>query len=153
VQDAHEVLKTLGLSPVASLSQAEVSTLSIGLFPAVGAAALEAYGIWSLMQLSDAVAAVSCEVYKVNGWQRVYALPGRKGRIKRPLVMCLAQVFTEPYQSVHFDICRPHRGQMASPSNLSLCLEGSSLVNTRKADKHDPKAFRCIPQVDSLWYG
>ena len=66
VHSAQEVLSTLGVSPVASLSVTEVSTLSSGLFAFLGVAALQAYGTWSLMQLSDAVAAVSCEVFKVG---------------------------------------------------------------------------------------
>ncbi|CAM9745772.1 unnamed protein product, partial [Heterosigma akashiwo] len=32
---------------------------------------------------------------------------------------------TEPFDSVHFDICRQHRGQMAVAETLRLFLEGS----------------------------
>lgn len=55
-----------GLKGVEELTAQEVSTLSGGVFPWIGPAALEAYQIWSLMQLSDPVAAVSCEAFKVG---------------------------------------------------------------------------------------
>ena len=62
----------------------------------------------------------------------------------------------EPFQAQHFDLNRPHRGQMASASALRLCLEGSTLVRApvpgggEKGDgeeEEEPAALRCIPQV------
>lgn len=55
-----------GLKGVEDLTTQELSTLASGVFPWIGPAALEAYQIWSLMQLADPVAAVTCEAFKVG---------------------------------------------------------------------------------------
>mmetsp|Transcript_22170 Transcript_22170/g.27835 ORF Transcript_22170/g.27835 Transcript_22170/m.27835 type:complete len:948 (-) Transcript_22170:148-2991(-) len=103
------------------LTVAEVRTISGRPYSPVSKAGLSAYAALSMVPVADAAAALSCEFFKA---------------------------FTEPFESVHFDICRQHRGQMIVAENLRLLLEGSKCVNSRPAtDVEDAEAIRCIPQL------
>lgn len=42
---------------------------------------------------------------------------------------------------------RPHAGQIKTAENFRKLLEGSELINRKKAHVQDPYSFRCIPQV------
>jgi histidine ammonia-lyase len=52
----------------------------------------------------------------------------------------------EPFRSQIQEI-RPHPGQIKTASNFWKLLEGSELINRKKAHVQDPYSFRCIPQV------
>ena len=52
----------------------------------------------------------------------------------------------EPFRSQIQEI-RPHPGQIKTASNFRKLLEGSELINRKKAHVQDPYSFRCIPQV------
>jgi histidine ammonia-lyase len=52
----------------------------------------------------------------------------------------------EPFRSQIQEI-RPHSGQIKTASNFRKLLEGSELINRKKAHVQDPYSFRCIPQV------
>jgi histidine ammonia-lyase len=52
----------------------------------------------------------------------------------------------EPFMAQVQEI-RPHAGQIQTASNFRKLLEGSELINRKKAHVQDPYSFRCIPQV------
>lgn len=52
----------------------------------------------------------------------------------------------EPFKSQVQEI-RPHAGQIKTAENFRKLLEGSELINRKKAHVQDPYSFRCIPQV------
>ena len=52
----------------------------------------------------------------------------------------------EPFRSQIQEI-RPHPGQIKTAYNFRKLLEGSELINRKKAHVQDPYSFRCIPQV------
>ena len=52
----------------------------------------------------------------------------------------------EPFKSQVQEI-RPHTGQIKTAENFRKLLEGSELINRKKAHVQDPYSFRCIPQV------
>lgn len=52
----------------------------------------------------------------------------------------------EPFRSQIQEI-RPHAGQIRTAYNFRKLLEGSELINRKKAHVQDPYSFRCIPQV------
>lgn len=52
----------------------------------------------------------------------------------------------EPFKSQVQEI-RPHAGQIKTAQNFRKLLEGSELINRKKAHVQDPYSFRCIPQV------
>jgi hypothetical protein len=98
-----------------------------------------------------AAAFSACGIQLVHTHTGLISFPTLPARCSRgpcpPPGVVSGQAFTEPFQAVHFEVSRPHRGQMASAANLRLCLEGSSLVNTRQDREQDNDAVRCIPQV------
>ncbi|CAM9562932.1 unnamed protein product, partial [Phaeothamnion confervicola] len=93
-----------GLLPLDSLLPRELQSLRLGSYAARGRAAAVAAGAANALSAATAAAALSCEA---------------------------ARAFTEPFEAVHFDICRQHRGQMVAAEGLRLLLNGSQLVNTR----------------------
>lgn len=122
-----------------------------GTFGVTGPAALEAYAAGSLSNVVDAVAAVTCEAFKVR-WdgegRHDHSVLHLYANSISILCVCGYQAFTDPLDPKNLDPHRPHRGQITSATNLRLCLEGSSLVNKRAdAKSPDPDAIRCIPQV------
>jgi len=103
-----------------TLSVSEVSTLTKRDFGQMAQAALLAFGACSLLPIADSAAALTCEFLKA---------------------------FSEPFESVHFDICRQHRGQMVVAENLRLLLEGSKCINSRSpTEPQDPEPIRFVPQ-------
>jgi len=52
----------------------------------------------------------------------------------------------EPFRAQIQEI-RPHPGQIKTAANFRKLLEGSELINRKKAHVQDPYSFRCIPQV------
>lgn len=52
----------------------------------------------------------------------------------------------EPFKPQVQEI-RPHDGQIKTAENFRKLLEGSELINRKKAHVQDPYSFRCIPQV------
>ena len=52
----------------------------------------------------------------------------------------------EPFMAQVQEI-RPHSGQIKTAANFRNLLEGSELINRKKAHVQDPYSFRCIPQV------
>lgn len=52
----------------------------------------------------------------------------------------------EPFKPQVQEI-RPHAGQIKTAENFRKLLEGSELINRKKAHVQDPYSFRCIPQV------
>ena len=123
------------------LTLSEMQALRTGTFAHTGPAGLHAYALTNLLSEADLIAATTCEVMHA----------------------CV-----EPFQALHFDMHRPHRGQVTSAANLRLLLEGSTLVKPALGGKGgggggrlggggtegggmDPEAVRCIPQVG--WKG
>lgn len=109
-----------GIEPIA-LTAAEVSTIKRGQFFSTGCTCLIASGAANLGLITDCVSALSCDTFGVN---------------------------VEPFDAVHFDTCRQHRGQIASATNLRLLLEGSkrTLATTVSSISAD-LAFASTPQV------
>jgi histidine ammonia-lyase len=106
-----------------NLSNDEVYSLSNYPFISIGVGCLLAGGLQNLQSVLDSVAALSCEAY------------GSK---------------FSSFDQAHFDVCRQHRGQMLSASNIRLLLEGSKRVNTidlSKEAEEEYKNFHNIPQV------
>ena len=115
-------LSQAGLSAV-QLTSDEAATLIKGQFWSTGCACLITAGAANVMTTVDCIAALSCDTFGA---------------------------YTDPYDSIHFDTCRQHRGQMASATNLRLLLEGSKRVNAPPADASPPTlaSFSSIPQVN-----
>ncbi|OQS03938.1 histidyl-tRNA synthetase, partial [Thraustotheca clavata] len=75
-------------------------------------------GAKGLLPISDAVAALTCEVTKAQ---------------------------TAPFNVEFHDATRPHRGIITSATNLRAMLDGSKATNAQ-TDQQDAEAIRCIPQ-------
>jgi len=117
-----------GLSGV-TLSKHERTSIAYGQFFATGMAALFVSGVFNAVAVSDVAAALTCEA---------------------------AGTTLEAFDAVHFDICRQHRGQMASASNLRQMLEGSKrCVSSAKSLSflsmlHSPQIHG--PAIDTILY-
>jgi hypothetical protein len=102
VEDLQALLQQPHPEPLQPpLSHTEAIALRTGTYASTGPAALHAYAVHNLVSAADMAAAVACEVTHAS---------------------------LEPFQAVHFDMHRPHRGQMATAMNLRLLLEGSAVV-------------------------
>lgn len=113
-----EVMDQFGWEPISLQSKEGLALLN-------GTQFMSAYGVWSLLKSirlssqADKVAAVSLDAFD--------------GRI-------------EPFcDEVH--IVRSHRGQIETARTMRSLLEGSQILNQKKAHVQDPYSFRCIPQV------
>ena len=113
-----EVMEQFGWEPISLQSKEGLALLN-------GTQFMSAYGVWSLLKAirlssqADKVAAVSLDAFD--------------GRI-------------EPFcDEVH--IVRSHRGQIETARTMRSLLEGSQILNQKKAHVQDPYSFRCIPQV------
>ena len=113
-----EVMEQFGWEPISLQSKEGLALLN-------GTQFMSAYGVWSLLKSirlssqADKVAAVSLDAFD--------------GRI-------------EPFcDEVH--IVRSHRGQIETARTMRSLLEGSQILNQKKAHVQDPYSFRCIPQV------
>lgn len=110
--------KRMGWDPVCLGSKEGLALLN-------GTQFMSAYGIYlclrvfKLSRLSDIIGALSLEAFD--------------GRI-------------EPFHDLIQKI-RHHRGQIKTASRIRQVLEGSELINRKKAHVQDPYSFRCIPQV------
>src|SRR6218665_988582 len=117
-QQASDVLKELNLKPIQLKSKEGLALLN-------GTQFMSAYGVWCLLQTknisvaADMIAAVSLEAFD--------------GRI-------------DPFKP-HIHSNRPHKGQMQTAANMRKLLEGSELIERKKAHVQDPYSFRCVPQV------
>ena len=117
-QQASDVLKELNLKPIQLKSKEGLALLN-------GTQFMSAYGVWCLLQTknisvaADMIAAVSLEAFD--------------GRI-------------DPFKP-HIHSIRPHKGQMQTAANMRKLLEGSELIERKKAHVQDPYSFRCVPQV------
>lgn len=108
------------ITPI-GLSDSEFSTLKLGQFFSTGCICLVASGAANLGSMIDCVSALSCDTFGIS---------------------------IEPFDAVHFDTCRPHRGQIASATNLRLLLEGSKRTKNANADpSFTDLVFGNIPQV------
>lgn len=103
-----------GITPIA-LSISEASTIKIGQFFVTGCTCLIAAGAANSGVMIDCISALSCDSFGAN---------------------------PEPFEAVHFDTCRQHRGQIASATNLRLLLEGSKRTLISSSE-----AFSRIPQL------
>ena len=113
-----EVMDQFGWEPISLQSKEGLALLN-------GTQFMSAYGVWSLLKSirlssqADKIAAVSLDAFD--------------GRI-------------EPFcDEVH--IVRSHRGQIETARTMRSLLEGSQILNQKKAHVQDPYSFRCIPQV------
>lgn len=113
-----EVMEQFGWEPISLQSKEGLALLN-------GTQFMSAYGVWSLLKSirlssqADKIAAVSLDAFD--------------GRI-------------EPFcDEVH--IVRSHRGQIETARTMRSLLEGSQILNQKKAHVQDPYSFRCIPQV------
>lgn len=110
--------KKLGWKPIQLQSKEGLALLN-------GTQFMGAYGIFmclrvfKLSRLSDIIAALSLDAFD--------------GRI-------------EPFHDLIQQI-RHHRGQIKTASRIRNILEGSELINRKKAHVQDPYSFRCVPQV------
>ncbi len=87
-----------GVGAAVKLTRKECQTLSLRGYGHVGTAALLAHMGCALSDVADVVAALSCEL------------------VRAP---------SDPFSSLHFDACRPQRGQMISADNVRILLSGS----------------------------
>ena len=113
-----EVMEQFGWEPISLQSKEGLALLN-------GTQFMSAYGVWSLLKSirlssqADKIAAVSLDAFD--------------GRI-------------EPFcDEVH--IVRSHCGQIETARTMRSLLEGSQILNQKKAHVQDPYSFRCIPQV------
>lgn len=118
IMPASEILEQFGWEPISLQSKEGLALLN-------GTQFMSAYGVWSLLKSirlssqADKIAAVSLDAFD--------------GRI-------------EPFcDEVH--IVRSHRGQIETARTMRSLLEGSQILNQKKAHVQDPYSFRCIPQV------
>lgn len=117
-QRAADVLKELNLKPIQLKSKEGLALLN-------GTQFMSAYGVWCLLHTknisvaADTIAAVSLEAFD--------------GRI-------------DPFKP-HIHSIRPHKGQVQTAANMRKLLEGSGLIERKKAHVQDPYSFRCVPQV------
>ena len=108
------------ITPI-GLSDSEFSTLKLGQFFSTGCVCLIASGAANLGLMIDCVSALSCDTFGIS---------------------------LEPFDAVHFDTCRPHRGQIASAANLRLLLDGTKrLKNANASNSFADSVFGNIPQV------
>ena len=115
-------LSAAGISPL-KLSDEEAVTLMKGHFLTTGAACLVASGAANICTMTDCISSLSCDSFGA---------------------------YMEPFDSVNFDVSRPHRGQITSANNLRLLLEGSKRTNTPPSDATPTalKTFSSIPLVN-----
>ena len=114
LMSSTEAFTSGGITPI-GLSTSEVSTIKIGQFFVTGCTCLIAAGAANLGIMIDCISALSCDSFGAN---------------------------SEPFEAVHFDTCRQHRGQIASATNLRLLLEGSKRTLISSSE-----AFSRIPQL------
>lgn len=115
-----EALAKRALAPLAGLTSSEISTLRLRSFVEVGTASLCCAAATNALDLSDAVAALSLEASHA------------------PL---------DTLQAVHFDICRPHRGQMDVAQRLRLLTSNSrALSSGSKPASCLSESLRTVPQ-------
>ncbi len=98
--------RDINLGAVVKLTQKEYQTLSLRGYGHVGRAALLAHMGYALSDVADVAAALSCEL------------------VRAPL---------DPFSSLHFDICRPQRGQMISADNMRILISGSKRCLSKTA--------------------
>ncbi len=113
-----DVLKKLGWKPLQLSSKEGLALLN-------GTQFMSSIGVWCLIKArrlskwADITGALSLDAYD--------------GRI-------------EPFfEQVH--LIRQHKGQIQTAKNIRHLLDGSELINRKKAHVQDPYSFRCIPQV------
>jgi histidine ammonia-lyase len=115
---AEEVIKEMGWEPIDLQSKEGLALLN-------GTQFMSAYGVhlcmrvFKLSLLADIIGALSLDAFD--------------GRI-------------EPFHELIQQI-RPHQGQIITARRIRWLLEGSELINRKKAHVQDPYSFRCIPQV------
>lgn len=116
--ESAEVLKELGWQPIELKSKAGLALLN-------GTQFMSAYGVYcclrifKLSRLADVIGSISLDAFD--------------GRI-------------EPFHPRIQEI-RPHKGQIKTAARVINILEGSQIINQKKAHVQDPYSFRCIPQV------
>lgn len=93
---------------VVCLTNEEAEQILAYPFLAVGLGCIVAAASMNFIRLIDSVSALSCEAVGSNA---------------------------EPYDAANFEVCRPHRGQMLSASNLRLLLDGSKRTGSYPKDK------------------
>lgn len=126
--DTAQAFKNYGLEGIV-LGEHEKASLAYGQFFATGTAALVVSGVFNTVAVSDVVAALTCEA---------------------------AQITLEAFDSVHFDIYRQHRGQMASSANFRQMLEGSKRCSSSAKSLacpsilHSPQVHG--PAIDTILY-
>ena len=100
--DASTGLSNAGLT-AASVTPEQASELKSYPFLVIGTGCLAAAAAGNYIRMVDCVAALSCEASGCN---------------------------VDAFDAANFEVCRPHRGQMQSASNLRLLLDGSKRTNT-----------------------
>jgi len=107
-------IKAPGLSKLECMSFVDGRTLPLAI------AAMSLHRCAALVDLADAVAALSLEAI---------------------------QGYVAPFAQDNYDVCRPHKGSMDVASNLRLLLDGSKQVDQSKRKGQDPFPFRTVPDV------
>ncbi|WP_435577542.1 histidine ammonia-lyase [Gilvibacter sp.] len=117
-QDASEVLKELGLTPIKLQAKEGLALLN-------GTQFMSAYGVELLLKgykqayLADLIAALSVDAFDCN---------------------------LSPFDPlVH--LVRPHKGQINTAARILEFLDGSEIAASEKSSVQDPYSFRCVPQV------
>lgn len=127
VGHARDGEQVVPLSQVLSSRGIEAPSLTAADFAAFGSvctglATLPAAGALALVDLADAVAALTCEALRTS---------------------------SEPFAPAQLDVCRPLPGCVTTATNLRVLLKGSSLIDSRKnkdAATPPPDSIRCLPQ-------
>jgi histidine ammonia-lyase len=116
--DSGAVLEQFGWEPITLMSKEGLALLN-------GTQFMSANGVFAVMRAmeftkkADLIAAISLEAFD--------------GLID-PFMECLHEM-------------RPHAGQIETARRIRNLLDGSDLINRKKAHVQDPYSFRCIPQV------
>ncbi|MBL0359124.1 MAG: histidine ammonia-lyase [Chitinophagaceae bacterium] len=115
---ATEVLQKFGWQPLQLQSKEGLALIN-------GTQFMSAYGMYNLvqsdrlLQWADMIAAISFDAFD-----------------------CVASPLHEKIHSI-----RSHKGQVDTAQKILQLLNGSSILNGKKAQVQDPYSFRCVPQV------
>jgi histidyl-tRNA synthetase len=118
--DAKSTLSKAGLS-APTLSTSEAASIGAGSYYHTGIGSILASACSTASPMVDVLSGLSCEAFGA---------------------------LTDPFEAIHFETNRQHRGQMNSATNLRLLLEGSKRTNKpMKKDVTSAEPFLTLPQT------
>ena len=120
-RSAQDVFEIYNFSSV-QLTAAEADTLAVSQFFVTGLASLLVSGASNVVGMLDIIASISCEAFGAS---------------------------SDAFDAINYDVCRQHRGQINSSTNLRTMLEGSKRANSADMTSVPASAcFQSIPQIN-----